>query len=175
MNEKLELGAYEKRKGWIVIDKDPRSDLALDLSFATLPFPDNSVSQIYSSHLLEHFFFPEMERLLKECLRVLQPDGLFEAAVPDMKPYIEAYLKPEGSFVIPEKSIYRPAFHYFSRIDYINYMGYLDGIHKFMFDEENLPLIINYVGFRNCKIRTFKSGLDMPERQHESIYVEAVK
>lgn len=171
---KIELGAFEKREGWITIDKDQRSDLCMDLT-DPIPFPDNSVDHIYSSHLLEHFYFLDMYKLLRECLRVLKPEGIFEAAVPDMRPYIEAYFKPRGSLIIPEKSLYTPAWHFFSNIDYINYMGSLDGIHKWMFDDENLPLIIENAGFRNVKLREFKEGLDMQERKHESIYVEAVK
>ena len=171
---KLELGAFEKREGWVTADLDTRSDLRINLMDA-LPFADNSVEQIYSSHLLEHFYFIDMNRLLKECLRVLIPGGIFEAAVPNMRPYIEAYLKPEEEFSIPEEKIYRPAFHYFSRIDYINYMGSLGGIHKWMFDEENLPLIISNAGFKNVQLREYKEGLDMLERKWESIYVEAIK
>jgi predicted SAM-dependent methyltransferase len=170
---KVELGAFEKRDGWFTIDKDSRSDAPCDLNNG-IPLYDNTVDQIYSSHLLEHFFFPEMEKLLKECYRVLKVGGLFEAAVLNMRPYIEAYLN-KTEFVISEKSLYKPAYHYFSKIDLINYMGFLDGIHRFMFDEENLPLIIKSIGFREVKIRPFKEGLDMPERQHESIYVEGLK
>lgn len=54
-------------------------------------------------------------------------------------------------------------------------MIFLDGIHRFMFDEENLPLIIQNVGFREVKLRSFKEGLDIREREWESIYVEGIK
>lgn len=171
---KLELGSWNKREGWITVDLDSRSDLILDL-MGPLPFENNSIEQIYSSHLLEHFYFPDMQRLLKECLRVLIPGGLFESAVPNMRPYIEAYLHPEKPFEIPQEHMYLPAYHIFSSIDFINYMGSLNGIHKWMFDEKNLPKIIEYAGFRNARIRDFKEGLDMPERKWESIYVEAIK
>jgi predicted SAM-dependent methyltransferase len=171
---KIELGSFQKREGWTTVDLDPRADICQDLNSPLSNFKDNSIDQIYSSHLLEHFYYPDMKKLLLECLRILKPNGAFEAAVPNMRPYIEAYLRPSIDFVFPNK-IYQPAFHYFSKIDLINYMGSLDGIHRWMFDEDNLPLIISEVGFRNVKLREFKEGLDLFERREESIYVEAVK
>lgn len=171
---KIELGTWEKREGWTTVDLDSRADICHDLNLPLSYFGDNSIDQIYSSHLLEHFYYPDMQRLLFECLRILKPNGIFEAAVPNMRIYIEAYLDSSKEFVFPNQ-IYQPAFHYFSKIDLINYMGSLDGIHKWMFDEENLPLIIASVGFRNVKMREFKAGLDLEERRKESIYVEAIK
>ena len=170
---KIELGACDKRDGWLTVDRSEGCDINHDLS-TTLPFDDDSIEQIYSSHLLEHFYFPDLHKLLLECYRVLVPNGIFEAAVPNMRPYIEAYFKPEGSFVFPH-DIDTNTFHYFSKIDLINYMGSLDGAHRFMFDNENLPLIIKNVGFKNVKMRKFKENLDLPHRKNESIYVEAIK
>lgn len=169
---KLELGAYSKRYGWITLDQNDQCDICHDL-LEPLPFDDNSIEQIYSSHLLEHFCFPDLIKLLKECYRVLIPNGIFEASVPNMMPYIEAYANPE-KFVFPHE-VDNNVFHYYSKIDYINYMGHLNGTHHFMFDDENLPLIINSIGFRNVRLRDFKKGLDLLERKDESIYVEGMK
>lgn len=169
----LELGAFEKRDGWITLDLHPDSDIRHDL-LKPLPFGDNSVDQIYTSHLLEHFFFADIIKILKECYRVLVPNGVFSSAVPNMRPYIEAYFSPEKEFVPPHE-IDKDHLHYFSRIDLINYMGSLNGLHKWMFDDENLPLIVKSVGFEEVKIREFKDGLDLLGRKDESIYVEGIK
>jgi len=170
----LELGSSEKRMpNWVTVDRDIRADICTDLSQG-IPFPDGGVDQIYSSHLLEHFYYPDMRNLLLECYRVLKLGGIFKVAVPNMRIYIDAYVK-EDKFEIPEQSIYRPAFHFFSKIDYVNYMAYLDGIHRFMFDEENLPRIIADVGFKNVTIRPFELGLDLESRRYESIYAGGVK
>ncbi|GCL34209.1 glycosyl transferase group 1 [Planktothrix agardhii CCAP 1459/11A] len=172
---KLELGASEKRmEGWTTVDLDPRSDLCLDLS-KPLPFQDNCLEEIYSSHLLEHFYYPNpMVNLLSECYRVLKPGGVFKVAVPNARIYIEAYEKPE-SFEAEEHCLYKPAFHYHSKIDFINYIAYMDGHHRFLFDEENLPKIITNAGFENVRLRSFESGLDLEARKHESIYAEGKK
>jgi predicted SAM-dependent methyltransferase len=63
------------KAGWINIDIDERADLQLDLR-ANLPFPDNSVSFIYSEHFFEHLEYPrDTSTFLKESLRVLIPKG----------------------------------------------------------------------------------------------------
>ena len=41
-----------------------------------LPFADNSIDFIYSSHFIEHLSKAEAEKLLWECLRVLKRKGV---------------------------------------------------------------------------------------------------
>ena len=172
---KIELGSAQKRmEGWLTMDLDPNSDLCMDLS-KPLPFPDNCVEEIYSSHLLEHFSFPDpMLNLLSECYRVLKPGGVFKIAVPDARIYIESYEKPD-QFDPAKYCLYTPAYHYHSKIDFINYIAYMDGHHRYLFDNENLPIIIANIGFENVKLREFEPGLDLETRKHESIYAEARK
>ena len=71
---RLELGAGPRRmEGWTSVDLDDKCDICLDLS-QPLPFPDACVSQVYSSHLLEHFSYPDpMVNFLSECYRILKP------------------------------------------------------------------------------------------------------
>jgi len=82
---KLELGGGEQgREGWLNVDLyADNADLQLDLR-RPLPFPDLSIEAIYSSHVLEHFSYPEpLRSLLRECFRVLKVGSVFSAAVPD--------------------------------------------------------------------------------------------
>lgn len=172
---KIELGSSQKRmEGWITMDLDPKSDLCMDLS-QPLPFPDNCVEEIYSSHLFEHFYFPyPMLNLLSECYRILKPGGIFKIAVPNARIYIESYQNSE-QFDPQKYCLYTPAYHYHSKIDFINYIAYMDGHHRYLFDEENLPKVIAHGGFENVKLRDFEPGLDLESRKHESIYAEAIK
>lgn len=171
----LELGAgNRKMQGWMSIDLDESSDIYLDLS-EPLPFPDNCITQIYSSHVLEHFYYPHpMINLLSECYRILKPGGFFKVAVPSARIYLEAYFNPE-KFEADEYCRYKPAFQYNSKIDYVNYIAYMGGVHRYLFDEENLLIILYNAGFKCVKIRDFEHELDLEERKYESIYAEGRK
>jgi len=172
---KLELGAGENREipGWTYADLNENCDLTLDLT-QPLPFPDNSVDMIYSSHLLEHFRYPELLDLLGECLRILKPGGVFSAAVPNARLYLEAYQNP-ANFDPALFCRYEPAYNYNSKIDYINYMSYMDGHHNYMFDEENLNAILKKTGFKAVRLRGFDKLLDMEVRHFQTIYVYCEK
>ena len=51
----------------------------LDLSF----IPDTSCSHAHSNHLIEHITQEQLEKHLKECLRILKPDGILSLRCPN--------------------------------------------------------------------------------------------
>jgi predicted SAM-dependent methyltransferase len=172
---RLELGAGDK-KGvgeWVTIDTTRTCDLRWDLSQG-LPFPDGRIQAIYSSHFFEHLSFREGQALLDECRRVLVPGGTFSICVPNARLYVEAYLQAAPP-TDPRLREHRPAFNDTTRIDYLNYVAYMDGHHKYLFDEENLLHILTARGFRNARLRHFDPALDLQLRDFESIYAEAEK
>jgi predicted SAM-dependent methyltransferase len=57
-----------------------------------LPFPDNSVSAVYASHVLEHLYREEGQRLMAESFRVLETGGVLRIVVPDLRTIVEEYL-----------------------------------------------------------------------------------
>lgn len=172
---KLEIGAWKKRSGidLITIDKDKRADLPWDLANG-VPFPDNSVSLFYTSHLLEHLTFWELSLLLRDCLRVLKPGGELSICVPNARLYADAYFN-NGDFP-PAGRQYEPGLsNTGSAIDKLNYIAYMRGHHKYMFDEENLINILTQCGFATAHLRNFDPRIDIPARDFESIYALAVK
>ena len=172
----MELGA-PRRDGvpdWITLDLNGTADIVHDLT-RPLPFPDASVARIYSSHVLEHFTYPRpLLDVLRECHRVLRPGGVLSAAVPNARVYLEAYFHPEG-FDRGKFCSYDVGLRYQSRIDVVNFVAYLGGEHKFLFDEENLPRVLAEAGFTAARLRGFDPAIDLPERQYDSIYAEAVR
>jgi predicted SAM-dependent methyltransferase len=169
----LELGAGDKKgkDGWITIDWTENCDIFWDLRKG-IPFPNESVSGIYSSHFFEHLTFKEGQVFLDECLRVLKSGGTFSICVPDARKYIEGYLKNE----LESKFLdYKPAYNCTTKIDYINYIAYMDGHHKYMFDEENLVHLLQAKGMKNAHLRGFDQALDLKVREYESIYAIAEK
>jgi predicted SAM-dependent methyltransferase len=57
-----------------------------------IPFPDASFDVVYHSHVLEHFTKTAGETFLKECYRVLRPQGVLRVVVPDLEQLVRSYL-----------------------------------------------------------------------------------
>ena len=57
-----------------------------------LPFPDESVDIIYSSHMLEHLSLEDFRLALCEIKRILKPGGVFRSVIPDLEVSIKDYL-----------------------------------------------------------------------------------
>ncbi|HPA25376.1 MAG TPA: class I SAM-dependent methyltransferase [bacterium] len=71
---KLDLGCgKEKKDGFIGIDINPQSQADIIASALNLPFKENSVDEIYSRHVGEHFSPIEIDIFFKEIYRVLKP------------------------------------------------------------------------------------------------------
>ncbi len=94
--------------------------------------------------------------------------------MPNARIFIEAYVNSDP--LDRDQFLgWTPAFNNTTSIDYVNYVAYMDGQHKYMFDEENLLHILKSKGFRNARLRPFDSDLDLKERDSVSIYAAAEK
>jgi hypothetical protein len=84
--QKVELGCgSNKRKGFYGIDvaAGPGVDLVLDIERNPLPFPNDSISHIYSSHTFEHLEAPGSPiQTLREIVRVAQHGATVEVWTP---------------------------------------------------------------------------------------------
>lgn len=63
-----------------------------------LPFKDESMNGVYSSHCFEHLRIFEVKHWLNECFRVLNKKSIVRFVVPDIMLYFEAYEKKDASF-----------------------------------------------------------------------------
>jgi len=162
---KLHLGCGPKRKeGWVNIDLfDRAADLQLDLRNAW-PFPDNSVSYIYSEHVFEHFeIHTEVPHFLREALRVLEPGGIFDVVVPDTVPAIKAFGDPDATFwSLALVHNWHPGCQ--TQLEHINYHFRQHGEHKYAWDLETLSRVLRTAGFEGVTQRDFDPTMDSPER-----------
>jgi SAM-dependent methyltransferase len=63
-----------------------------------LPFKDESVDFIYTSHFLEHFKKFEAEKIVRDCFRVLKPGGTIRVTVPDLEILIRKYIEKDTRY-----------------------------------------------------------------------------
>jgi predicted SAM-dependent methyltransferase len=172
---KLHLGSGPNYKpGWINIDLfHPEADLQLDLR-ETWPFPSESASHIYSEHVFEHFdYYDEIPHFLKESMRILRQDGIFDVGVPDTEWPLRAYQHPEDEYwQIVRK--WHPA-ECATPLDHINYHFRQHGEHKYAWDWETLKASVESHGFVTVERREFDPALDCASRNPGTLYLRAQK
>lgn len=84
MSIKLNIGCGGNLlPGWRNMDIMFTGEDYIDIT-QTLPFPDSSVSRVYSSHCVEHVTPVEGYKFLKECFRVLESGGVLRVCVPSI-------------------------------------------------------------------------------------------
>lgn len=142
-----------------------------------LPFPDGSVSYIYSSHLLQGLTHDESLRLLKEGFRVLRPDGVVRVVVPDLELVVKDYLADRDPL----------ASHKLMRRLSLKGSAVRDLLRKGrsyeqMFDARSLTRLFTEAGFSAPRVCAFRESripeidaLEPEQRKAESLYVEASK
>jgi len=137
-----------------------------DLKYG-LPFPDESVDFLYSSHLLEHLFRDDAAGLLKEAYRVLKKGGSIRICVPDLEYAISLY---QGGDKTKALSYFFSAANFNERFDN----------HKYMYDFDLLKSLLMEAGFAGIERCSYRQG-NVPDidkldnRPEETLFVESVK
>lgn len=214
---KINLGASpeELREGWLGISLFEETDdyILLDSNYRIfkhiptggyvmccdlrhpLPFNNNSIDTIFSSHFIEHIELPEFQRLLGEIKRILKPGGWVRLVTPDMGIWVEKlYNKDKEFFEIYRSQVVKhfgPS-HWLSKLtnplQMLNIMLFIWG-HRWMWDFETLETELLYLDFKNITHQKFlESNIPnieeienilpqsiLSSRNAESIYIEASK
>jgi len=131
-----------------------------------IPFINQSVDFVYSSHFIEHLFKKDAITLLNEMFRVLKPGGGLRIGVPDLSQAISLYQLGEKEkmlkFFFPEESS-----NPFES-------------HKYMYDFPILKSILENIGFKEIQKCEFRKGKcpnieQLDNRPDETLFVEAKK
>lgn len=90
---RLDIGSQDARfRDFTTVDLyAPGADIRADAG--ALPFADDSVEEIWASHILEHIEPPRVQLVLREWLRVLRPGGIARIATPDLDDACRAWLE----------------------------------------------------------------------------------
>jgi len=154
-----------------------------------IPLPNDSVSCIYSSHMLEHLSREGGENFLKEALRVLKVDGVLRLSVPDLRWYIEMYLKNnDAAQLMKSLQVTTPPVNTLKQKLRLFMSGYRH--HQWMYDGDSLAKLMTEIGFRNVTIlepgKTLinnPGALNLSERKgsrvghetYQSLYIEGFR
>jgi SAM-dependent methyltransferase len=108
-------------------------DARLGHDLFKLDYPDNSVDEIYASHVLEHIEHVRRDAALAEWFRVLKPAGRVRIAVPDLRAWAKLLL--DRRYDLP--------------LEGILYGGqtYPENYHKSGYDEDSLAYTLDKAGF----------------------------
>ena len=167
------VGAVSEERYQNLLDVDPHIIL-WDLRKG-IPFNDNTFDVVYHSHLLEHIDEENAPVFLKECFRVLKPNGIIRIAVPDLQSIINRYNSAVSrlengdmkAFSDHRKSTYelfdqmvrkettgteeqRFALKFIERIVRGN-AAKVGELHRWMYDEYSLGKLLLDIGFENVQ------------------------
>jgi len=83
---KLHLGGREPADGWTIVNIQPGPgvDVVADISDLSR-FEDDSVDEVYASHVFEHLSMARVLPALRGVCRIIKPGGMFRIAVPDLE------------------------------------------------------------------------------------------
>ena len=175
---KLNIGCGSNRKqGWINIDLSPEAELSLDMR-ERIPFDDGSAMIIYSEHFLEHLDYPkDAKHFLRECFRVLEPNGVFRVGVPDtLVPLLDYAGVGDGRWLqaCKNKGFWRPEWCK-TPMDHINYHFRQDTEHRYAYDFETIENVLKETRFIEIEQCEFDPTLDTKSRERGTLYVHARK
>ena len=96
---KLHIGGEEKKEGWKIlnIQKKENVDYIGDITDLS-QFEENSIEEIYASHVVEHVAQKDVEKTLKGIHRILKDNGKFYVSVPDMDLLCKIFIDPKAPY-----------------------------------------------------------------------------
>ena len=140
---RLHIGGVEPQPGWTILNVQPGPAVDLVGDCTDLgQFPEESVAEIYGSHVLEHLSYAgELDTALQEFNRVLVPGGVVRISVPDFELLCRMFLHPALDI---DKRFYIMRMIFGGQTDYTDF-------HKVGLTWEFLSNYLNAAGFSEIK------------------------
>jgi predicted SAM-dependent methyltransferase len=160
---KLHLGSGSRYlEGYLHIDIADYEHIDINSSVDKLNTIDNdTIDEIYASHVIEYFDRNEVESVLKEWKRVLKKDAVLRIAVPNFEALIKVY-RETGEI----EKILGPLYGKWG----LNDSSFI--YHKTVYDENSLTALLERIGFSDIKIwdwrEVFKNNLEYDD--HSQAY-----
>lgn len=173
---KLNIGCGNvKFAKWINIDIEPSADITIDVTKG-LPFKDNSSSFIFNEHFIEHITYENSEKILKEFYRILKNGGVVRIATPDLDYVVNKYLNDWKN----QEWLSWQEYSYIKTKGRMINVSFREWGHKYLYNEEDLTILLKTVGFRHISRCEFKKSNypelnDLETRKDSKLILEAIK
>ena len=144
---KLHVGGKEIKEDWKIlnIQKNDGVDFVGDITDLS-QFEDESIDEIYASHVVEHIDQKNIKKTLKGINRVLKNDGKFYISVPDLDILCRIFIEKKAPLKV-KFHVMRMMFG--GQIDEFDY-------HYFGWNYEFLNSYLIEAGFKNNeRVKTF--------------------
>ena len=144
---KLHIGGKEIKEGWKIlnIQKNDGVDFVGDITDLS-QFEDESIDEIYASHVVEHIDQKNIKKTLKGINRVLKNDSKFYISVPDLDILCRIFIEKTAPLKV-KFHVMRMMFG--GQIDEFDY-------HYFGWNYEFLNSYLIEAGFKkNERVKTF--------------------
>lgn len=140
---KLNLGCGKRNfgKDWIHIDGSKYEHIHSH-NIVDLPFENDSIDLIYTSHVFEYFDREECKEVLKNWKRCLKSNGVLRLAVPNFAMYSKLY--NEGKITLDQ--CLGPLYGKWKMTDTETLY------HKTTYDFDSLKKVLEESGFNNVKL-----------------------
>jgi predicted SAM-dependent methyltransferase len=149
-----------------------------------IPYPAQSASFIYSSHLIEHLSRWQALGFVRECKRVLANGGVMRVATPDLRRMTTAYLSGtpplDGIWETPADSFMHElgTFHDIQAnpVRRFIWRQVSGSSHQWLYDAESLTQLLSEGGLPGAEPRSYRVGalpdLDVLEIRPNSLFLE---
>lgn len=163
-----DLGAWAQKYGYKYQQHDAKKPL---------PFDNGSIDLMYHCHFLEHLDYASGMKFLRECARVIKPDGVMRVILPDAHGLMSAYMKGElGKYDELNDGCAQSAAQ-ISKLWTLLMSG-----HNSMYDEGTLRDTLDWAGFSQIKKMGFRTSFSKQMLTETvdmypslSLFIEAVR
>jgi len=158
---KLHIGGTIAKDGWLIYNVQPGKNVNCIGDISLLPFINDTFTEVYASHVLEHVATKDIAPTLCQIYSVIKPGGSVLISVPDImlildnlrrQPTGRQYISMLFGGQVDQYDLHRTGFNYELLASYLNTAGFKDirRVDRFGIFEDfsNHEISLNVVAFK---------------------------